>query len=196
VTTSIATPPNAADYALYVSSTSGANWSAVTVPASTGGVFSVALSADGSKVWIATGAAGILQSLDGGTTWTPTSAPASSWASISASADGSSLIAAETSGGLYRSDNGGANWVQVSGPAIGETWGVPIAGSANLQTALAFGTWTGAPLQQDNLYRIAESTTPGTSGSLSGAQYDTVALQYVGANTFIVLDSAGTLMVK
>jgi photosystem II stability/assembly factor-like uncharacterized protein len=188
---------------VYATSNSGASWAAITTlpPAvSIGTINSIAASADGSKLWLATSLAGILQSADSGATWIPSGAPALSWITVSVSADGRSLLAGETTGGLYRSEDGGNTWIQVNAPAAGVTWAVPIAASANLQNALAYAAWSFAvatpTVPADHLYRIAASTTPGTAGALSGGQFEAVALQFVGANTFLVLNASGNLVVK
>src|SRR6266705_1405471 len=56
-------------------------------------------------------------------TWTPTTAPASLWASVASSADGTKLVAVASgyyvhnlSGPIYPSFNSGATWTQTSAP--------------------------------------------------------------------------------
>jgi hypothetical protein len=84
---------------IYISTNSGATWvQATNVPASAWGA--VASSADGIKLFAAVGrlSAGgspgrIYASMDGGITWTQTSAPSNDWVSIASSAGGNKLAA-------------------------------------------------------------------------------------------------------
>jgi hypothetical protein len=46
------------------------------------------------------------------------------------------------------------------------------------------------------LYTSSPNTTTGTSGSISGGQYDAIELQYTGNNTFMVLSNEGYLVVQ
>jgi hypothetical protein len=170
-----------------------------------GSAASIAVSGDGLKVWAAmpspggvpTGiAAGIFASTDTGTSWTPTGAPTANWTSITASTDGTTLLAGESGGGIYRSTDAGATWTAMAAPQSGVSWLLPMAGSGNLQKAFAFASWDFSGLGLGYLYSLSNSTTVGTTGSITGTQYDAISLQYIGANTFIVLDASGNLLVQ
>jgi hypothetical protein len=69
----------------------GQNWTLTSAP--TNGWFSVASSADGTKL-VAVGNPSIYTSTDSGTTWMLASAPANSYSSVASSADGTKLVAA------------------------------------------------------------------------------------------------------
>jgi hypothetical protein len=53
-----------------------------------------------------------------------------------------------------------------------------------------------ATLQTGYLLTTSPSTTADSSGSISGNQLDAIALQYIGSNTFIILNYAGSLTVQ
>jgi hypothetical protein len=75
----------------------------------------------------------------------------------------------------------GRNWSAVASSSDGQRL-VAVDGS-NGQL------YTSAPV-------LRQSTTLGTSGSISGRQYEAITLQYVGANKFVVFDFSGELFVK
>lgn len=97
---------------------------------------SIAISADGTKLAAAAGSFNvpavrngffsysvgpIYVSADGGTTWTPTSAPVTNWLSIASSADGTRLIALSYNPNnghdlIYVSTNSGSTWTQQTSP--------------------------------------------------------------------------------
>jgi hypothetical protein len=103
----------------------GATWSAVTSFGSNAEIYDSAVSADGSKIFIAT-AHRIHRSLDGGTTWSIVSSvrpsPGGSnpagygrWQSVEISDDAMTVIAAANTkdgitGGVYVSKDGGNTW--------------------------------------------------------------------------------------
>ncbi len=90
---------------IYVSVNSGVTWIAQSSPV-TGVLTSVASSADGSRLAVASGGSGatgnIYISSDFGSTWTQSAgAPTASWADIASSADGSLLAAVVYGGYIY-----------------------------------------------------------------------------------------------
>jgi len=69
-------------------------------------------------------------------TWTQTSAPNNSWASLASSADGSKLVAAAIGGSIYTSTNSGIDWTLTSAPS--RSW-VSVASSADGIKLVAVG---------------------------------------------------------
>ena len=139
---------------IYVSTNSGATW---TAKASLANVNAVASSADGSKLIASTYNGYVYVSTDSGNTWNSKIGIAS-WAAVAASADGSKLFAANGSGYIYTSNNSGSSWTQSSAPS--GTWSgvTSSADGVNLAATLRNGgiyvssnsglTWTkqaGAP---------------------------------------------------
>lgn len=98
--------------AVYTSVDGGATWSSQTLPAATGpSKYSIASSADGSKLVVAVELGRIYTSTDGGANWTARES-VRGWASVASSADGSALIAADGGGQLYISSDSGQTWTQ------------------------------------------------------------------------------------
>lgn len=106
---------------IYRSTNSGATWN-VLIGAPYKSWTSIACSADGTQIAGASAVrrgfgGGILTSVDGGLTWTFSSAPNDSWIAIASSADGSKLVAADnTTAFLYTSADFGNTWAENSPP--------------------------------------------------------------------------------
>lgn len=83
-------------------------------------------------------------------TWTPTSAPSNSWASVAGSADGSKLVAAAHGGGIYTSTNSGATWTLTSAATTSWTCVASSADGTKL-AAVSAGSPTGRGYPQVNL---------------------------------------------
>jgi hypothetical protein len=196
---------------LWVSSNSGTTW---TATATTQSWTSVTSSADGTHLAATVNGGQVWVSTDSGVTWTA-KASAQNWASIASSSDGSHLAATVNGGQIWVSTDYGTTWTAV---ASSQTWG-NIASSPDGKRLVASVSggflWTstdgGATWTQANVgsYAVAATsryfysgfyngliykstsnvTTVGTSGYLSGSQYDAIELQYVGGGRFIVLTS-------
>ena len=132
-----------------VSTNLGTNWSSISLP----GNFpeSVALSADGSKLAVATANGGLIYvSTNNGTTWITNNAPAANWYSIAISADGAKLVAGVNAGPIYASTDGGVAWAPAAAPA-GIEWNA-VASSADGSRLVAMAasgqiyTWQYAPV--------------------------------------------------
>ncbi len=103
---------------LYVSTNSGATWTAATNAPSDHWIC-VCISADGSKMAAGIDGGSIYVSSDRGVTWNQTDTPANYWVSIACSADGGKLAAVAFSDGqnnsapgqIYLSQNSGGIWV-------------------------------------------------------------------------------------
>lgn len=100
---------------IYTSTVSGASWTLRTIPGVALGSYSVASSADGTKLVIANGNSGyIYTSVDSGASWaTRSSAGARNWSAVASSSDGGKLIASNgTNGYLYSSSDSGVTWTE------------------------------------------------------------------------------------
>ena len=94
----------------------------------------IASSADGMKLFAAAfGGRNLGKSLDGGTTWSPITAPSDQGQGIACSADGTKLLY-NSNVGMYRSIDDGQTWVALSAPSAG--W-VSAASSADGTTLFA-----------------------------------------------------------
>jgi hypothetical protein len=167
---------------------SGSSWTATS--ALTKNWVSVASSVDGSKLAAVETGGGIYTSVNSGSTWTQqTNAPVLTWASIASSSDGGKLAAAAKGGGIYTSINFGVTWTQQPG-TTNKNWSC-ITSSAGGGT-LAAGINPGGGLYYAQA-ALQTSTTPGTSGGISGTQGSAVELQYIGNNQFMPVSSVGII---
>ena len=102
---------------IYLRPDSGQTWNTAS---STYAPFSVASSADGTKLVGANYAGGIVYSINSGATWNPTSAQnPNNWTSIASSANGLKLAATVTGTGVYT--NNGLVWA-LSGAQGAVAW--------------------------------------------------------------------------
>jgi hypothetical protein len=107
----------AGDYGdIYISTNSGLTW-LLSTNAPTNYWFSIACSADGTKLVAAPyydTASGNPQPLylstNSGTTWTAALTPSNHWTAVASSADGTKLIALVANGPIYLSTNSGTSW--------------------------------------------------------------------------------------
>ena len=146
---------------VFTSTDAGVTWTQETAPG-TSDWFSIATSADGSK--LATAAYG-------GNVWTyqgpapswkaQAAAPAESWSSIASSSDGSKLVASVSGGGIYTSANAGVTWTQTS--AVIENW-YSVASSAN-------GTKLSAAVYGGGIYTSTDSGATWTEQTSAGNRY-------------------------
>ena len=79
---------------------------------------------------------GIYRSVDAGSTWERTSAPATNWSCVACSADGTRLVAASGGGLIYSSTDSGATWMATTAPS--QSW-YSLASSADGATLVAGG---------------------------------------------------------
>jgi len=173
---------------IYTSSDSGATWTQQTGSGTTEW-YSVASSSDGMKLVAVdnnTNLGFVWTSADYGVTWTQTNTYQQTWTAVACSSDCRRILASGnyTDGGgfVFTSFDFGVTWTQanVEGGLNGE-W-LAAASSSSGSRLLVADTNTG------NVFTsLGDQTTPGTAGSLSGGQNDSVELQYVGDGVFIVL---------
>jgi hypothetical protein len=106
----------------------GTNWTQTSAPNTNW--YSIAYSADGTRLAAVINGGGIWTSTNSGVTWQQTSAPSSFWYSIACSANGTRLAAASYSTGqIWTSTNSGGTWTLVFN-APGTNWN-SIASSAD-----------------------------------------------------------------
>jgi len=163
---------------LYTSTDSGANWTARDANRNWR---SVASSSDGSKLVAVANAGQIYTSSDSGANWTPRDSNRD-WYTVASSADGSKLIAGVDGGQLYVSTDSGATWAARESSRFWRG----VATSADGSRLLAFPSF-------GVIYTSASGrSTAGTSGFVSGSQYDALTLQYVGSGEWVAIDHALT----
>jgi photosystem II stability/assembly factor-like uncharacterized protein len=125
---------------IYVSTNSGAAWTAAT-NAPSGYWMCITVSADGSHMTAALDGGSIYTSQDYGATWAYTGAPDNYWWSMACSADGRSLAAAALCNGwdntapghIYTSSDSGATWT----PALDLGFWVSVASSSDGSSLVA-----------------------------------------------------------
>jgi hypothetical protein len=118
--------------------------------------------------------------LPAGANWTAHDS-ARNWFGVASSADGSKLVANAVGGQLYTSTDSGVTWT--ARDSTRSWYGLASSADGNKLVAGASG---------GQLYTSGGvgSTSTGAGGSLSGAQYDAIELQYMGGGTFIPLSFA------
>ena|SRR5579884_184042 len=160
---------------IWVSANSGVSW---TNAGPTTSWSAVACSADGAKMVATVNTGNIYTSGDGGLTWIAR-ASSQSWKTVTSSADGTALAAAYSLGNIYTSSDSGQTWiVRTNDLAANQAWAC-ITSSANGSRLLA-GVSTGY------LY-----TSAATTSSLSGTQFSSIELQYIGNNLWMPLTYNG-----
>jgi hypothetical protein len=120
--------------------------------------YSVASSADGTKLAAVIFGGGIYASTNSGTTWVLTSAPASNWASVASSADGLTLVAAVYGGPIYVSGARPKLSLTIAGTNVTLSWPTNAAGYALQQlTNVVTTNWTAvtnAPTVTNSQYNV------------------------------------------
>ncbi len=94
-------------------------WTQATTPSGAGGWWSVASSADGTKLVSVVYNGSIYVSTNSGAAWTNTTAPNLSWTGVASSADGTKLVAVVANfPGIYTSTNSGMTWISNNAPNL------------------------------------------------------------------------------
>ena len=164
----------------YSSANSGTTW---TTNTSLGALpwQTISSSADGVQLVAAVNNGFIYTSGDSGANWTQRTTTSQAWYSVSSSANGANLLAAVDVGLVYSSFDGGQTWTaRTSG---NQAW--------NAVTVSGDGTRAAAAINGGLIYCSLSATTVGTGGSLVGAQYSVIELQYVGSGLWIPLSFTG-----
>jgi hypothetical protein len=131
---------------VYASTNFGISWAQTSAP--TNNWFSVASSADGSRLTAAIDGGAIYTSADSGSTWTSNNVPSNHWSSVASSADGGKL-AAVSSGGIYTSQTTPPPVLNAkpSGSNLALSWIVPSTNYVVQQiTNLTAGNWSVLPV--------------------------------------------------
>jgi len=153
-----------------------ANW--MQTSASAQYWYSIAASADGTRLAAVVYGGGIYTSTNSGTNWTPTSAPVANWVSIASSADGTKLVAVAAGGGISTSNNSGVTWTPTSA-AI--NW-ASVAASAD-------GTKLAAVVSGGSIYT---STNSGTNWTLTTSPiYNWISIASSADGTKLVAAASG-----
>ena len=172
----------AANYGqIYTSADSGVSWMARN---SNRAWQCLASSADGTRLVAGVWYGQIYISTDSGVTWSPR-ASTEYWAGVASSADGNKLVGVVYGGQVYTSTDFGATW---TARASRQDWWC-VASSAD-GTKLVAGNYN-APIYTSSLTVVSNTTV--STGSLVGAQYSDVELQYAGNGLFMVLSRLGTI---
>ncbi len=159
---------------LYTSTDSGVTWTARATFQLWEGVAS---SADGNKLVALANGGRIWTSSDSGVNWTPRESNRA-WIKVASSSDGSKLAAVAYGGMIYTSTDSGVSWT----PRESNRNWYSVAMSAD-GSKLWAGDYSAGFIYTSTTNR----TTVGTTGSLSGSQYDAVKLQYIGNGSFLPL---------
>jgi hypothetical protein len=160
---------------VYTSGDSGATWT----PRATNQFWrAVASSADGTKLLAATNTS-IFTSNDSGLTWA-TRGPTLFWRSVNSSADGVRLAAVAGNERIYISSDSGATWTQHESQ---RAWRA-IACSADCTRLVAV-------VSEGQIYTSIPETTRGTAGYLTGEQFSSIELQYIGNGQFLPISHSG-----
>ena len=168
---------------VWVSSDGGNSF---TVVPSTNGFFygSVAASSGGTVI-VADSGSNLSISRDSGATWSINSETSLNDGAISP--DGTVLIGNNSNLPAVSTD-GGSTWTTLSAGPVSLTG---FVATADDQHFIAIG-----PTVAATIYSLAEATTVGTAGSVSGEQHQSVTLQYSGNGLFSVIDNEGLLTVR
>ncbi len=144
--------------------------------------FSVASSADGTRLVAAANSTLIYTSSDSGLTWISNSAPRWPWVSVASSADGTKLVAAANDGSkgpIYTSPDSGATWI--SNNVRNLSWS-SVASSAD-------GTKLVAAANFGPVYTSPDSGTTWATNSLPAASWSSVASSADGAKLVAVANN-------
>ncbi|GFO67991.1 hypothetical protein GMLC_15700 [Geomonas limicola] len=163
---------------IYTSTDSGATW---TPRESARYWMKVASSADGTRLVAVVNAGDVYTSSDSGVTWV-SHGLVRNWTSLISSSDGMKLAAANGSN-IYFSDDGGVTW---TARAYSTTMWNTLASSADGLTIVA--GQTGGYLYTSTASLV---NTPLPSAALTGEQWSTVDLTYIGNNQYLVTGSSG-----
>ncbi len=169
---------------IYTSTDSGATW---TPRDSNRNWQAVASSADGVKLVAGTYGGQIYTSTDSGVTWTAREA-SRTWDGMASSADGSKLVAvAYGSNQIYTSRDSGVTWTPRD---AGRNW-YGVASSADGNKLVA--TDSSGQIYSSVLSFGLSASKSGVTGSVFGAQYTALEVQYAGGGQFVILNSSGVI---
>ncbi len=168
---------------IFTSTDSGITW---TSRDSNRQWISVASSADGTNLVALVNFGQIFTSNDSGVSWIPRDS-SRFWDSVASSVDGTKLVAVVQNGQIYISTDSGVTWTPRESNR--DWWSV---------TSSADGTKLVAVVNGGQIYTSTPifSTTIGTTGYVTGGQFTTIELQYIGNGQFLQLSHEGTIQVQ
>ena len=175
---------------LYTSFDYGATWNLgriFTGHAFTGGAIAdtaIASSSDGTKLVVAINGGQLYTSSDSGVTWTARES-IRNWTSVALSSDGNKVVATANSGQIYTSTDSGLSWIPRE---TDRAWSA-VAMSAD-------GGLLISAIDGGQLFTSYQGTTTGITGSISGEQFESVDLQCIDVNTFVVRGYTGGLVLQ
>ncbi|KPA13810.1 conserved hypothetical protein, secreted [Candidatus Magnetomorum sp. HK-1] len=152
----------------------------------------IAMSSEGSSMAAIVYGGYIYTSTDSGLNWTEhTSAGNRYWLSVAMSDDGNTILASYD-GGIYQSSDLGTTWTQLTVDSLNFK-SIDMSSEA---TVFATGVGGGSG-NRYILTSISENTAmtkidASSTDSLSGKQYESATLQYIGNDTFTLLESDNT----
>ncbi|MFZ0827289.1 MAG: hypothetical protein WAO02_07685 [Verrucomicrobiia bacterium] len=184
---------------IYLSSNSGASWSAG--PSVLNGLLwtSVASSADGTKLVAVEGNGSIYTSINSGGAWTSRGPGAINWTAVASSADGNRLVATASSGQIYISTDSGVTWIAQNSPVVGTSTSVTSSADGSRLAVTTGGPSTGAA---GNIYISSDSgatwtqpvgaPTASWSAIISSADGSQLAAAIYGGNIYVSSQSSTT----
>lgn len=168
--------------------------------------WSVASSADGTRLAAVAYGAGIYTSTNAGLTWISNSAPKEDWYCVASSADGTKLaagidLALSTGGGIFT--NAGVTWMATSAPNRYEPWNA-LAASTNGNNFVASGSVVGNPIEHvvytsnNSGYTWNAASLPNLYWIAVGSSADGTKLVALanGTNAFYSSSDSGTTWVS
>ncbi len=192
--------------ACWVSTDFGNTWSSNNVPGATV-LSSVAMSADGTKLVVASGQAGSPQNVNGpicistnsGMTWSQTKAPTNNWVAVASSADGSKLVAAVHSNNqhspsgncIYISTNSGTSWIMSDAPTNIAWWSVASSADGRKVVAANAVTLTD-PVLWGSVYTSTDSGMTWKSNDVPAAEWWSVSSSSDGTRLVAIGYQSGT----
>jgi hypothetical protein len=207
---------------IYTSTDSGVTW---TARQTNRNWWDVTSSADGVRIAAIVSGGSIYSSTNGGISWNEW-VSSQNWRSVASSSDGAKLAAVVSTGQIYTSTDSGISWIahnsnrywsSVASSADG-TRLAAVVSSGQIYTSTDSGetwnpgetarTWSSVALSADGAKMAATTyngmiytinfwkTTQGPNGFVSGSQYDSLSLQYIGGGMFNVIDYLGTLTIR
>lgn len=160
-------------------------WTQTSAP--TNNWWSVASSANGSKLVAVANGGGIYTSSDSGNTWVPNNnAPSTNWTSVASSADGSKLVAVDGGGGIYTSGDSGNTWGSNNVPANG--W-FSVASSADGSKAVV----AGGTLNSSVIYTSSDSGNTWVSNNVPYLEACAAAASLADGSKLFVAGQWGVL---
>jgi hypothetical protein len=169
------------DSEVYTSNDTGNSWAERRPPGLI--VTRVACSSDGAKLVAILTAGQISTSTDFGATWTQRES-IRDWNSVASSGDGSKLVATVAQGQIYTSTDSGVNWTARDS---NRNWVFAASSSDGTKFAAIDGGLGG------QLFTSASSASNGATESttLTGAQWSSIELVYVGNNHYVIIGGSG-----